>query len=302
MNFEEMGEAFLRELKARRRSPLTVKGERSRLQRFIEFARLQGLNQLAEVTTEHLVAYRTHLAQQHSAHTGYLYLGAVRRWLGWAHHRDHILSNPAASWSPAAPSSRLRWVPTEQQMAQVLQSQPEGGVGRFLLDFLYGTGLRVQECAQLNLDDLDLEQRQLRVRLGKNNKPRVLPLGPRLCDQARHYVENLRPSTTELALFINERGTRMQAETISKWTRRAGLACQLRRFSVHTIRHAFATHLLQNGAPLAAVKQLLGHSSYRSTQLYTHLTIQDVEAALKASHPRGRRNRRAPSPSDTLSE
>lgn len=288
MTFEELQDQFLRELAGRGRKAGTLRGEKTRLELFIGFCRPLGLSRLSEVKLEHVMAF---LASQskHSEATCYSRVLTVRRWLSWAHHRDYLILNPVSDWSGKHPPQKFEWVPTERQMQQVLETEPLESSRRFLLEFLYGTGLRVQECAEVDLDDLDLEQHQLHVRKGKNGKPRMMPLGPHLTALARHYLQHLRPARECRALFLNGHGNRMNAFTISKWVRRAGLACDFPNFSVHSIRRAYATHLIQAGAPLHAVKELLGHDSYRTTQVYTRLVIQDVEDMITVSHPRARR-------------
>ncbi|MCW5869513.1 MAG: tyrosine-type recombinase/integrase [Candidatus Eremiobacteraeota bacterium] len=299
MSFEELKEAFLRELAGRGRAWGTMRGETTRLQQFIDFCKAQGLTRLSEVKLDQVVAYKKHLSQ-YSPLSRYAKVGTVRRWLSWAHHRDHLMWNPVADWSYKHPPQRIYWVPTERQMVKVLNTEQPESARRFLLEFLYGTGLRVQECADVDLEDLDLVQSQLTVRKGKNGKPRVMPLGPMLCALARHYLEKVRPQSASKALFLNEKGTRMNANTISKWIHRAGKACKFAKFTVHSIRKAFATHLIQAGAPLPAVKELLGHDCYRSTQLYLQTVVQDLEEMISVSHPRAHRKSTKPPRTDKL--
>jgi site-specific recombinase XerD len=287
MTFEKLQQDFLRELIARQRKRATLHNETNNLRQFIAFCESHGLSRLSEVALQHVLDYYVHL-QKYAPLCRYAKLGTVRRWLKWAHHRDHLIVNPLSSWQPRHPAPKLRWVPTVAQMQQVLDGEDKTA-RRFLLELLYGSGLRVQECSGLDLDDLDLAERQLRVRHGKGDKPRWIPLGAKLCEQLQVYLDQVRPATASQALFLNAKDQRMHSFTLSKWVRQAGQRCGFEKFTVHTIRRAYASHLLQAGAPLHAVKELLGHGSFRSTQLYTRVADEDLSEMLRQAHPRARR-------------
>ena len=286
-NFDLLLEKYVREVAARGRARATLRGEQARLQGFVEHCQSQGLTRLDQVEASHVADFLDRLKDNQTS-TVHLKRTTIRRWLRWAHHRHHLARNPLPEGS-RAPALPLRWVPTVEEMASVLASTPAQTVEGFCLELLYGTGLRVEECSNLDLTDLDLENRRLRVRRGKNDKPRTLPLGPRLVACCQLYLDKVRPESKDNALLLNGRGRRARPYTVSQWVRLAGVRAQLSKLTVHSIRHAYATHLLLRGAPVHAVKELLGHDSYRSTQLYTRLLPQDVQAEMMQRHPRARR-------------
>jgi integrase/recombinase XerD len=168
---------------------------------------------------------------------------------------------------------------------------------RALLELLYGTGARISEVVGLNLDDVDLEDRLVRV-FGKGSKERVVPLGRRASDALRTYLADgrlalRRPgagrSRAGDAVFLNARGGRISRQACWQIVRKAGDRVALGdRLSPHVLRHSCATHMLDHGADLRVVQELLGHASISTTQVYTKVTPTRLRAVFEASHPRAR--------------
>ena len=160
-----------------------------------------------------------------------------------------------------------------------------------ILEVLYGAGLRVSELTGLTLRDLRLQEGFVRV-LGKGSKERIVPLGGRACAAVERYLRELRPDLERGqsggAVFLNRHGRalgRMGAwKIVQRYAKRAGLD---RRVSPHTLRHSFATHLLEGGADLASVQEMLGHSDISTTQIYTHVDRTYLRDVHRAHHPRG---------------
>lgn len=239
---------------------------------------------------------------------------AVRTFYVWATRRGLVENNPAAMLARPSASSRLPTVlkPTE---AEALASSPsaEDALGlrdRAALELMYGSGLRVAELCGLDVDDVDLEQRRLRV-MGKGGKERVLPIGDYAADALRTYLEEGRPAmmgtlagrpadgspaqaagqkldpAEARALFFNRRRRRMGPRDVRAMVERyARSTMQGRKVSPHTLRHSFATHLLEGGADIRAVQELLGHASLATTQRYTHVSPRRLFDAYRRSHPR----------------
>jgi integrase/recombinase XerD len=162
---------------------------------------------------------------------------------------------------------------------------------RTMLEVLYATGLRVSELVSLRLDQLNLRQGVIRV-VGKGNKERLVPLGEEAVDWLTRYLHEVRPSfftvKVDSTLFPSNRGTAITRQTfwyaIKRYTIMAGISKPL---SPHTIRHAFATHLLNHGADLRVVQMLLGHSDISTTQIYTHVAKERLKSIHSKHHPRG---------------
>jgi integrase/recombinase XerD len=162
-----------------------------------------------------------------------------------------------------------------------------------LLELLYGTGARISEAVGLDIDDLDLTERTVRL-LGKGGKQRMVPLGSFAIDALNRYLAAGRPLLSETgtggpAVFLNHRGGRLSRQSawavIAAAAEAAGLDVEV---SPHTFRHSFATHLLDGGADVRVVQELLGHASVATTQLYTLVTVERLREVYASSHPRAR--------------
>lgn len=172
-------------------------------------------------------------------------------------------------------------------------STPAGLRDRAILESMYGAGLRVSELCGLDVDDVDLEEGYVRV-LGKGGKEREVPIGRFAQDAIAAYLTRSRPSLATVksrgALFLNSRGGRITRQSVWRLVagsaRRSGVA---RGVTPHDLRHSFATHLLDGGADVRVVQELLGHASVATTQIYTLVTREHLRAAYYTSHPRARR-------------
>ena len=167
-----------------------------------------------------------------------------------------------------------------------------GSRDRAILEVLYSCGLRVSELTALNLDSVDLELGIIRV-MGKGNKERVVPMGSKAVEALSGYMkrrgELLDVQTEHGALFLNNRGGRLSSRSIARLLKKHMQRCNLGRpMSPHGLRHSFATHLLDAGADLRAVQEMLGHVSLSTTQRYTHLSVDKLMAEYDKAHPRSR--------------
>jgi site-specific recombinase XerD len=171
-------------------------------------------------------------------------------------------------------------------IAQADESTPAGLRDRALLELLYGAGLRVSEVAGLNLQDVDLRQGTVRVR-GKGSKDRISVFGEPAADALEHYILSARPELTsgkDDALFLNRSGGRLSVRSIQSLVRKYALRAGLpEEVHPHLLRHSFATHLLDGGADLRVVQELLGHESPNTTQIYTHVTESRKRKAMESA-------------------
>jgi integrase/recombinase XerC len=177
-----------------------------------------------------------------------------------------------------------------EKLLNVSPDSPAGYRDKAILELLYGTGMRVSELCGLNFGDIDFDAHMVTV-LGKRRKQRVIPVIDRAIDAVRKYIK-IRDSVSERAadgraLFISSNGKRIIPASVYRVVaKRIGEVSSVERKGPHTLRHSFATHLLNHGADLEAVRQLLGHESLSTTQVYTHLSVEQLKKVYRNAHPR----------------
>ncbi|HLN80924.1 MAG TPA: tyrosine recombinase XerC [Thermoanaerobaculia bacterium] len=290
---------------ARRYSPQTVRAYRSDLDRFAEFWEREfgesgaSKTPLARVDT---LAVRSYLASLHRARLSSRslarHLSTLRSFFRWACREGHLEKNPArAIPAPRLPKTlpRAMTLPDTERLLEADEDAPFPERDRALFELLYATGLRVSEAAGLDLEDVDFASRLLRV-IGKGNKERIAPFGETAGDSLAAYLpERARRRKGNPAaeleegepLFVNARGgrltTRSMARLLKHRLRAAGLPAEI---SPHALRHSFATHLLEAGADLRAIQELLGHASLSTTQKYTHLDAARLRDVYRRAHPK----------------
>ena len=178
----------------------------------------------------------------------------------------------------------------EKLLNQPDTSTPAGIRDKAMLEVLYATGIRVSELVSLNLDDIELDEGFVRC-IGKGSKERVVPMGEIAINALRSYLSKGRPKLVsnpgENALFLNHHGRRLTRQGFWKIVKKYAAQLGIRKeITPHTLRHSFATHLLENGADIRAVQEMLGHADISTTQIYTHVTKDRLKDVYARSHPR----------------
>jgi integrase/recombinase XerD len=210
-----------------------------------------------------------------------------------------VTADVSAAVKPPRPASRLPKALPVSDIESILDAAGSAGTtlakrDRALLEFLYGTGARISEAVGLDIDDLDLEETSVRLR-GKGSKQRIVPVGTFALAAIEDYLATGRPElasakTPAGAVFLNSRGGRLSRQSawtvLSRAAERAGVTTDV---SPHTLRHSFATHLLDGGADVRVVQELLGHASVATTQIYTLVTVEKLREIYATAHPRARR-------------
>ena len=249
---------------------------------------------------ELLRAYLAHLADRsYSAATMARKIATLRSFYKWALKRELVATNPMTLIRTPRQNKRLPRAITVDQIERLL-SAPDltdtlGARDAAMLETLYSTGIRVSELVDLNLEDINLEDDTIRVR-GKGKKERLVPLGSHAMSAIRRYISAVRADERyafvwaeggDRPFYVNKHGGRLSSRPVrrklDKYLRSLGLDPSI---SPHTLRHSFATHLLDNGADLRAVQELLGHQSLSTTQTYTHLSTARMRDAYDKAHPR----------------
>jgi integrase/recombinase XerC len=252
-------------------------------------------------TADTIRGFLSHLGeQQYSAATMARKIATLRSFYKWADRRGHSDCNPMTLIRTPRQNKRLPKAITIEQIEQLLAAPDENDVlglrDRAMLETLYSTGIRVSELVGLELDDIDIPGEALRVR-GKGKKERIVPLGSHALNAIIRYMDNLKGDARLIAawaegrarrpLFVNKHAGSLSSRSVrrklDKYLKSVGLDPTI---SPHTLRHSFATHLLDNGADLRSVQELLGHQSLSTTQVYTHLTTQRMQKAYNDAHPR----------------
>ncbi|MCX7669926.1 MAG: site-specific tyrosine recombinase XerD [Anaerolineae bacterium] len=252
------------------------------------------------MTREDLVGYLLFLRErEYASATVARKVAAVKSFCHFLLRTDVIDDDPAEDLDSPRVKKQLpnTLTPTEVEQLLALPARgartPKALRDVALLEMLYATGMRVSEVAQVTLDDLDLEAGTVRC-IGKGNKERVMPLYAEAVAAVRAYLDEGRPAllgsnSHERTLFLNPRGERLTRQGL--WLIIKGYARELGledRVTPHTLRHSFATHMLNGGAGLREVQRLLGHANISTTQVYTHLSRQHLRSVYDEAHPRAR--------------
>ncbi len=175
---------------------------------------------------------------------------------------------------------------------KIKPDDPKSIRDRLIFEFLYGTGCRISELVNTDLQDIDFESNIVKIRFGKGSKQRLIPLGKSLKNSIEAYVVQVRNNVPNFqkidALLLNSQGKRLTRQSIWAVINKYALEQGIKDLTPHTLRHAFATHLLEGGADVRVVQELLGHSSINTTQIYTHVTVDKLRETFIQTHPRAR--------------
>lgn len=286
--------AFVRHLdRERNASAHTQRAYRKDLEQFLSHVRALLGREIAPADVDHLVI-RSFLARLHERGlkktSAARKLAALRTFFRYLCREGVLERNPARAL--LSPRTERR-IPTHLEEAEVTAflDVPGDGLGparaRAILELFYATGIRCGELVGLDTDDLDMSARMVRV-LGKGRKERVVPFGEPAAEALRQYVayrDAARPRSE--ALFLNKRGGRLTDRYVRYMvSTRVLQVAGTRRISPHSLRHSFATHLLERGADLRAIQELLGHASLSTTQRYTHVNARYILDVYRKTHPR----------------
>lgn len=287
---------FEAHLKAHRGlAALTIRNYLTDLGPLYEYMQLKGVQDLKALDKVILRGYLAWLLELgYVKHSVARKLSVLRSFLRWLVREKLIDTDPLPRGGMMRLGSRLPRFLSREEAARLVEapdtSGPLGLRDRALLELVYASGLRVSEVHGLDIGDLDMESRELRVR-GKGSKERVVLMGTPARDFLALYLREVRPRLANRrsgdALFLNYSGGRLSQRSIQEKVRRyAGKAGLNGKVHTHTLRHSFATHLLEGGADLRVVQELLGHASPATTQVYTHVTRSQAREVYMAAHPR----------------
>ncbi|NOZ79256.1 MAG: tyrosine recombinase XerC [Acidobacteria bacterium] len=277
-------------------APRTLAAYRREISSFAEFAAAElERSRAADVTAADIRAWIAHLHSRHLAPRSIQRaLAALRTYFRFLAEERLIATNPAALVPHPRVERLLPPTVTTGDVAELLDTFPDTPAGRrdrAILELLYGAGLRVGELVGIGLDDLQLNRRLVRVR-GKGRKERIVPFGRKAAEAIRAYLPErarwrLKTSDRTEPLFVNQRGDRLTDRSVRRILNAAvNRTAGLHHLHPHSLRHAFATHLLEAGMDLRAIQELLGHASLATTQIYTHVDLARLMEVYRKSHPK----------------
>ncbi|MDH4161304.1 MAG: tyrosine recombinase XerC [Nitrospirota bacterium] len=294
MSLQEHIAAFLRHLKdGRNVSANTERGYSTDLDQFASFF---GTITVDAITHQDLRSFLGHLMDlKLRKSTISRKLSAVRAFFSYLNRQGVLDRNPAKLLATPRQDKRLPSVLTVDDAFRLMQApsedQREALRDRAVLETLYSTGIRVSELVGMNHEDIDRNGHLVRIR-GKGRKERIVPVGNKALDAIDAYCAGKAVSTGDGAVFTNPSGKRLTVRTVQRilgnYRKKLGLS---HTASPHTLRHSYATHLLESGADLRSIQELLGHASLSTTQRYTHLNLDSLMETYDKAHPRAKKNK-----------
>jgi integrase/recombinase XerD len=299
---ELMQQEFLKALQVKNFSDYTVRSRRVAIRYFIQWAQERGLSEPLEITRPVLERYQRHLFHARkksgellSFRTQQCYLIPLRVWFKWMTRQNYILHNPASELElPRLVRTLPKNIPSPKQIEQIM-TQPDireaaGLRDRAMLELLYSSGPRRLELIGLKLSDLNLDQGLMLIREGKGKRDRYVPVTERAAIWMEKYIREARPllaiEPDDYTLFLTGQGEPFSRSHVSSTVRAHIVKADIGiTGSCHMLRHAMATHMLEGGADIRYIQQMLGHTNLRSTEIYTHVALRALQQIHAATHP-----------------
>lgn len=302
-NLSLLAAEYLQALQVRNLAKATIRGKRSKLEKFFVFLADLGVTHTDGITKWVIGDYQTelyHAVNPQGRPNGAAHqngcLSAVKGFTRFLRERDYIVADPARDIPFAKlPRQLPRGILTPSEARKIINTpDTKSAIGyrdHTIMEVLYATGIRREELNMLTLADVDYHDGFLRINGGKGGKDRVVPLGRIACRYLENYIKAVRPefikNPYDHHLFLSTRGNRLSKnmvwELVKKYAKKARLK---KNVSPHTFRHSCATAMLRNKADIRCVQELLGHESLESTQVYTHISINDLKETHRRCHPR----------------
>lgn len=279
-------------------SPLTIDAYGKDLALYRDFLETRGKTTLEQVERDDILAFQKGILDQGFAiSTAERRLSAIKGLHRFALREGYVDADPAQAIPLPKKPARLPDVLSIDQIGAMLDavdtSTLTGKRDATMLEVLYGCGLRVSELVNLDLAHVLIDEGFLRV-FGKGSKERMVPISGIALERLVEYLNEVRPelenprSSAPAALFLNARGGRLTRQSVHRIVTRAGLTIGVKNLHPHTLRHSFATHLLEGGADLRSIQDMLGHADIATTQIYTHVQMTHLKEEYLAAHPRAK--------------
>lgn len=295
-------ESFLKEYLAtltieKNLSENTINSYKSDLTSFLNFITQSGIDDLSDIKTTHITSFFKLLKEAGLNETSAArYFSSLKGFFKYLYRNEYIKINPVERISPPKISRKLPEVLNVREINLILdQPNVKDTIGlrdKAILELFYACGTRISELINIKVNDLFLSEGVIRV-FGKGSKERLIPIGSSAIKWIIKYLKKSRPLLvknikSENYLFLNQRGTKFSRmgiwKIVRQYVKKAGIE---KNVHPHTFRHSFATHLIEGGADLRAVQEMLGHSDISTTQIYTHIDRDYIKLVHKKFHPRG---------------
>ena len=303
-NFAGLRDAYLADLFSLNYRQSTIDGRRKDLRHFLEWGHARSLDRAEGITRRHLESYRRYLANWRKSNGKPLgvstqrgRLSVVKDFFRWLCKRDYLPANPASELEMPRPEKQLPEEALTEYQVKAILAQPDvkdplGVRDRAMMELFYSTGVRRGELVKLELNDLNRERETLHLRHTKGRKDRIIPVGQRALEWLERYLDEVRPrlevDANEAALFLTGYGGGFNPDVlgrqVSKYIAQAEIG---RSGGCHLFRHTCATHMLEAGADIRMIQQLLGHEKLETTAIYTEVSILQLQAVHRRCHPAG---------------
>ncbi len=291
MLIEKITEEYLQYLRSiKRYSENTIKSYRSDLEGFNSYCNEYSRTNISEINERFIKFYMMTLSESKIERKSISRkISSIRGLFKYAYLNEYVEVNPASAISgPKIP----RKLPEIASTSAILESYNEiekdenPELNKTIIEILYGCAIRVDELCKLNYGDLNLKERTLKV-LGKGSKMRIVPVGGKSVEVIKNYFTKRKFQNISTPLLTTEKGKRIYPRMVHRIVNKyLSLVTDIRKKSPHVLRHSAATHMLDNGADLKAVKEILGHENLSTTQIYTHVSVERLKSAYKKSHPK----------------
>ena len=277
--------------KIRRYSSMTLKSYSEDLREFNYYCKEYNKNDLSEISERFFRSYLGYLNdKKHEKTSISRKLSSLRGLFKYAYQHNYIKENPILSITNPKTKRKLPDITTSGSILEIYDEIEKSDENHELIigifEILYGCAIRVSELCNLNLSDLDLDRKTLTV-LGKGNKMRVVPIGGKSVPVLNSYLLTRDILDFKAPLFVTEKNQRIYPRYVHRLVSKyLGKVSEIKKKSPHILRHSAATHMLDNGADLRAVKEILGHENLSTTQIYTHISVERLKSTYKKAHPK----------------
>lgn len=292
MQIDLLIEEYLENIeKIRRYSSMTVKSYSEDLHEFNYYCKEYNKNDLSEISERFFRSYLGYLNdKKHEKTSISRKLSSLRGLFKYAYQHNYVKENPILSITNPKTKRKLPDITTSGSILEIYNEIKKSDENHELIigifEILYGCAIRVSELCNLNLSDLDLDRKTLTV-LGKGNKMRVVPIGGKSVPVLNSYLLTRDILDFKAPLFVTEKNQRIYPRYVHRLVSKyLGKVTEIKKKSPHILRHSAATHMLDNGADLRAVKEILGHENLSTTQIYTHISVERLKSTYKKAHPK----------------